>query len=245
MAAVGDPLRGPAAEQRHEERAERDEDRHGPLHSRSDRSRACQERAYGRAYAGACERAYEPAGEPEPPALVVGIGASSGASADDVLALIARTLRDAGLPPESVVELATVETAAGRPAIVTAAARLGVPVRAYAAGLLARVAVPNPSAAPARAVGTPSVAEAAALACGGTLLVPKRKSAPDGRRAGVTCAVASRCHTRWGSSGVERDGEDMMSVVTAEHGRHGRRPGTPVARGEEPGDPYRPDHQER
>ncbi|MEW1724427.1 cobalamin biosynthesis protein [Streptomyces sp. NPDC093109] len=230
MAAVGDPLRGPAAEQRHEERAERDEDRHGPLHSRSDGSRACQ------------ERGAEGAGELIIGELIVGVGASSGASTADVLALIAATLRDAGLPPESVVELATVATAAGRPAIVAAAARLGVPVRGYPAGLLTRIAVPNPSAAPARAVGTPSVAEAAALACGGTLLVPKRKSAPDGRRAGVTCAVASRCHTRWGPSGVEPGGEDMMSVASAEHGR---RPGTPVARGEEPGDPHGQDHQER
>lgn len=108
-----------------------------------------------------------------------------------MLGLIEDTLRDAGLSPLSVVGLATVGTKADEPGIAGAAARLGVPVRGYAAGLLAGIAVPNPSGAPLAAVGTPSVAEAAALAAGGELLVPKRKSNPEGRSAAVTCAVAS------------------------------------------------------
>ncbi|MER5197987.1 precorrin-3B C(17)-methyltransferase [Streptomyces sp. NPDC002755] len=128
-----------------------------------------------------------------PPSLVVGVGASRGAPADEVLGLVTGVLRDAGLAPASIAELATVDAKADEPGIVEAARRLGVPVVTYSAGELADVEVPNPSDAPLAAVGTPSVAEAAALVGGGELLVPKRKSEPaDGRPAMATCAVVRR-----------------------------------------------------
>ncbi|MGV9420538.1 precorrin-3B C(17)-methyltransferase [Streptomyces sp. NPDC003674] len=128
-----------------------------------------------------------------PPSLVVGVGASRGAPADEVLALVEEALREAGLSPRSVTELATVDVKSEEPGVVAAAERLGVPLVTYPAAELADVAVPNPSGAPLAAVGTPSVAEAAALARGGELLVPKRKSVrADGRPAMATCAVARR-----------------------------------------------------
>jgi cobalt-precorrin 5A hydrolase/precorrin-3B C17-methyltransferase len=125
-----------------------------------------------------------------PPTLVVGVGASKGAPVTEVLEVIDGALRDAGLSVRSVAELATVDAKAGEPGLVEAAARLGVPLVTYAAGELARVEVPNPSEAPLAAVGTPSVAEAAALVRGGELLVPKRKSAASPAMA--TCAVVRR-----------------------------------------------------
>jgi cobalt-precorrin 5A hydrolase / precorrin-3B C17-methyltransferase len=121
-----------------------------------------------------------------PPSLVVGVGASKGAPAEEILGLIEESLAQAGLSPRSVAELATVDAKAEEEGIVAAAGRLGVPLVTYGAGELAAVAVPNPSAAPLAAVGTPSVAEAAALLRGGELLVPKRKSAM------ATCAVVRR-----------------------------------------------------
>lgn len=121
--------------------------------------------------------------------LVVGVGAGRGVSAGAVLGLIEETLRGAGLPVSAVVELATVDTKADEAGIMGAAARLGVPLRAYPARELALVAVPHPSDMALAAVGTPSVAEAAALAGGGELLVPKRKATKPAR---VTCAVARR-----------------------------------------------------
>lgn len=124
--------------------------------------------------------------------LVVGVGAGSGVTVDEVLGLVLSVLREAGLSPRSVVELATVDAKADEPGIVGAAARLGVPVRAYRADELAAVVVPNPSGVSLAAVGTPSVAEAAALVGADELLVPKRKSAPRGRTGKVTCAVARR-----------------------------------------------------
>ncbi|WP_432196639.1 precorrin-3B C(17)-methyltransferase [Streptomyces sp. bgisy027] len=137
-----------------------------------------------------------------PPSLVVGVGASRGAPADEVLGLVESALRDAGLSPVSLARLATVDAKADEPGIVEAAERLGVPLVTHSADELAVVEVPNPSDAPLAAVGTPSVAEAAALVGGGELLVPKRKSArADGRPAMATCAV------------VRRPGRGRLSVV--------------------------------
>ncbi|MFJ3771555.1 precorrin-3B C(17)-methyltransferase [Streptomyces sp. NPDC090075] len=139
------------------------------------------------------DRAVEPAANEvllRPPSLVVGVGASKGAPVEEVLTLIEAAVRDAGLSPRSIAELATVDAKAGEPGIVEAAARLGVPLVTHTAEELAEVRVPNPSDAPLAAVGTPSVAEAAALLRGGELLVPKRKS--DGRPAMATCAVVRR-----------------------------------------------------
>ncbi|MEU9660359.1 precorrin-3B C(17)-methyltransferase [Streptomyces chartreusis] len=137
-----------------------------------------------------------------PPSLVVGVGASRGAPADEVLGLVESALRDAGLSPASVAELATVDAKADEPGILVAAERLGVPLVTRSADELAVVKVPNPSDAPLAAVGTPSVAEAAALVGGGELLVPKRKSErADGRPAMATCAV------------VRRPGRGRLSVV--------------------------------
>ncbi|MFJ6896764.1 precorrin-3B C(17)-methyltransferase [Streptomyces hokutonensis] len=142
------------------------------------------------------DRAVEPAEREvvlRPPSLVVGVGASKGAPVDEVLGLVESAVRDAGLSLASLAELATVDAKSDEPGIVEAARRLGVPLVTYSAEELAAVEVPNPSEAPLSAVGTPSVAEAAALVGGGELLAPKRKSErADGRPAMATCAVVRR-----------------------------------------------------
>ncbi|MCC9308308.1 Rv2231c family pyridoxal phosphate-dependent protein CobC [Kitasatospora sp. RB6PN24] len=109
--------------------------------------------------------------------VVVGVGASAGVAASEVLALITEALAEAALPVDAVRLLATVEARATEPGLLGAAQRLGVPLVGHPAAELAAVAVPNPSAAVLAASGTASVAEAAALHGGGELLVAKRKSA--------------------------------------------------------------------
>lgn len=167
------------------------------------------------------------------------MGAARGVPAAEVDALIQAALREAGLRALDVAELATVDSKAGETGITKAAELLGVPLRTYPAALLAGVEVPNPSGAPLGAVGTPSVAEAAALAGGGELLVPKRKSRPaDGGPARATCAVARRPAGQvgaWnGRTGQESTGRemDMISAVTVDiriptgnSGPHGDAPG--------------------
>jgi cobalt-precorrin 5A hydrolase/precorrin-3B C17-methyltransferase len=112
-----------------------------------------------------------------PPSLAVGVGASRGVSAAEVLSLIDMVLDGAGVSPLSVAALATVDAKADEPGIVEAAARRGWPLVSYPAAVLAAVVVPNPSAAALAAVGTPSVAEAAALTRGDVLVAGKHKSA--------------------------------------------------------------------
>ena len=128
-----------------------------------------------------------------PRSLVVGVGASRGAGADEVGEAVDAALAEAGLSPRSVAEVATVEAKADEGGVLQAAAARGWPVVALPAGLLATVDVPHPSARVAAAVGTPSVAEAAALSRGGELVVAKRRSRPSGgRQAMATVAVARR-----------------------------------------------------
>nr|WP_260605692.1 Rv2231c family pyridoxal phosphate-dependent protein CobC [Streptomyces sp. WAC01280] len=86
---------------------------------------------------------------------------------DEVLALVDAVLREAGLTRAAVRSLATVDARAAEPGVAGAAAELGVPLRGFAAGELAAVSVPHPSALPLAATGTPSVAEAAALLSAG------------------------------------------------------------------------------
>ncbi|MGY1600726.1 cobalamin biosynthesis protein [Geodermatophilus sp. SYSU D00815] len=101
--------------------------------------------------------------------ITVGIGATSGVGAAEVLAAV-----DAVLPPGATdVRLATLGRRALEPGIAGAAAARGWPLLGHGADELAAVAVPSPSSFVADAVGTGSVAEAAALLGGGALVVGK------------------------------------------------------------------------
>jgi cobalt-precorrin 5A hydrolase/precorrin-3B C17-methyltransferase len=112
-----------------------------------------------------------------PPSLVAGVGASKGVTEEEVLRLLDEALAVGGLSRDSVTALATVDAKAEEGGIVAAARQGGWPLHSYPAGRLATVEVPNPSDAALAAVGTPSVAEAAALTHGDELVVAKRTSA--------------------------------------------------------------------
>ena len=113
-----------------------------------------------------------------PPTLIVGMGASRGVPAGEAGRLIDDTLADLGLSPRSVRYLATAEVKSDEHGLQAAAAERGWRILTYPADLLAAVPVPNPSEVVRRAVGTPSVAEAAALANpDATLVAAKRASA--------------------------------------------------------------------
>ncbi|MCW3815247.1 precorrin-3B C(17)-methyltransferase [Micromonospora sp. DR5-3] len=112
-----------------------------------------------------------------PPSLVAGIGSSRGVPADEVSGLLRRALADAGLSPASLRHLASVDVKADEAGIRATAGAYRVPLVTWPATELAAVDVPHPSEVVRAAVGTPSVAEAAALRGGGTLLVPKTASA--------------------------------------------------------------------
>jgi len=96
-----------------------------------------------------------------PASLVIGVGASRGAPAAEIAALVEGALADAGLSARSVRHLATASVKADEPGLLALSAERGWPLVTYPAELLATVPVPNPSAVVAAAVNTPSVAEAA------------------------------------------------------------------------------------
>lgn len=86
-----------------------------------------------------------------------------------------------------VAVIATIDRRAEEPGICDAAAYFGVPVLRYSAAEMAAVPVPNPSERVGSAVGTGSVAEAAALLAGGGPLLTAKRVVD-----GVTVATA-RC----------------------------------------------------
>jgi cobalt-precorrin 5A hydrolase / precorrin-3B C17-methyltransferase len=124
-----------------------------------------------------------------PATLVLGMGCERGASAAEAIALAEDALSSAGLAPESLAAVASLDLKADETAIHAVAAHFGVPARFYDATTLeAEVErLENPSDIVFAEVGCHGVAEGAALAAvgpEGALIVPKRKT-----RA-VTAAIA-------------------------------------------------------
>ncbi len=142
-----------------------------------------------------------------PPSLTVGVGSSRAAPAAEIGRLIDGVLDEHGLSPRSVRHIATVEAKADEPGLHAAAAEHGWPVVTFPAGRLAAVPVPHPSEVVRRAVGTPSVAEAAALVdAGSTLIVAKRASAH------ATVAVArTRPRGRLAIVGIGPGARDLIT----------------------------------
>jgi cobalt-precorrin 5A hydrolase/precorrin-3B C17-methyltransferase len=132
-----------------------------------------------------------------PPALWLGLGCERDTSLAVLERLVAEGLAQHGLAPEAVAGLASIDRKGDEPALLTLAEQRGWPLRLFDAPTLAGVSVPHPSEAVAREMGTPSVAEAAALQAasqaGGParLLVEKKIGrAGAGERGAATLAVA-------------------------------------------------------
>lgn len=119
-----------------------------------------------------------------PRTLVAGVGCERGVDVGEVIELIDFGLRSENLSPQSLAAIATIELKADEPALHQAAAHYGVPLRLFTVAELnqERYRLRNPSTIVEAEIGTPGVAEAAALKAG-TLVVPKLKSER------VTCAV--------------------------------------------------------
>ncbi|HWK47014.1 MAG TPA: cobalamin biosynthesis protein [Stellaceae bacterium] len=125
----------------------------------------------------------------EVPALAIGVGCRPGCSADEIIALIETSIALAGRPGHRLAGLFTSADRGREAGLIEAARRLGCGLVGFAhARLMAEQdRLDSPSATVLRAIGVPSVAEAAALAASGPdgiLVVPKLRSAA------VTCAIA-------------------------------------------------------
>ena len=130
--------------------------------------------------------------------LVVGIGLRTSTS----YAELAGAVADLPGAVELIVTLAGRET---EPALQQLANHLGVEVRTFTKDELSEQPVPNPSERVSELKGTPSVAEAAVLAAGAELLVPKYKTG------NATVAVGRRP-----ADGYEADERAVVHRVIAE-----------------------------
>ena len=151
-----------------------------------------------------------------PPTLIVGMGASRGVPADEAGQLIEDTLADLGLSPRSVRYLATADVKSDEHGLQAAAAERDWRIVTYPTDLLAAVPVPNPSEVVRQAVGTPSVAEAAALANPDAALPPANPDATliAAKRASAhaTIAVARlRPRGRLALIGIGPGARDLMT----------------------------------
>ncbi|WP_373938357.1 cobalamin biosynthesis protein [Rhodococcus qingshengii] len=112
------------------------------------------------------------------------MGFTTSVTAKDIVAAVKAVPAAQG----KIVVLATVAAKVESSALLTAAHELNVPIVSFAPDVLARVQVPSPSPRVENAVGTASVAEAAAiLASGGGRLVLAKTA-----RDGVTVAAARK-----------------------------------------------------
>ena len=129
-----------------------------------------------------------------PSTLWIGIGCERNTSKNLLLRAFENALEESCLAVEAVAGLASIELKNNEPALLALAKKIGRPLRFYNPETLAQVSVPNPSQAVFEAVGTPSVAEAAALLGaekGGRLLKKKKIYFPlQGEEGAVTIAIS-------------------------------------------------------
>ncbi|MDH4872067.1 cobalamin biosynthesis protein [Pseudomonas sp. BN515] len=125
--------------------------------------------------------------------LVAGLGCRRGCAADELQGLLLQCLAEAGASLDELVALASSEVKAAEPGLVALAERLGLSLYFLPVDTLAaqEACLSQPSERVRDVVGSPGVAEAAALVqaealFGGhaTLLIDKRCSAS------ATCALA-------------------------------------------------------
>ncbi|SNB62203.1 cobalt-precorrin 5A hydrolase/sirohydrochlorin cobaltochelatase/cobalt-precorrin 5A hydrolase / precorrin-3B C17-methyltransferase [Arboricoccus pini] len=119
--------------------------------------------------------------------LILGVGLSSGADAQALLALALAVLDEGERKAAELASIVSLERRIGHPALRALAMALDCPLLGYPAERLAGARVPTPSMRVEELVGVASVAEAAALEAAGRgalLLVGKRRASH------LTCALA-------------------------------------------------------
>ena len=132
-----------------------------------------------------------------PASLWIGIGCERDTSLSLLERAVAAALAEAGLAPEAVAGLASIDRKADETALLALAQAKDWPVRFFNADALAEVDVPTPSAVVAKAMGTSSVAEAAALLAAsnkGTLLLTKQIHHAQNAEHGATTIAISEAN---------------------------------------------------
>lgn len=140
--------------------------------------------------------------------LWVGIGCKRGTSWELIDGAIEQVFRENQLVPSAIAGIATIDTKASEVGLIEFCHLRNLPLKTFSAQMLRSVCVPNPATITDQKVGTPSVAEAAAILAATQLtsltifpftnreelrvsfLVPKKVFQLQGQPGAVTLAVA-------------------------------------------------------
>ncbi len=151
----------------------------------------------GRMWIGATKRKFAaqadfPKVQWHPRVLWLGIGCERGTSAELIQMAIAETCLVNHLAPEAIAGVATIDLKADEVGILEVCHQSNFPLKTFTAQALNQVQVPTPSSIVAQKVGTPSVAEAAAILASenNDLLVAKQIFKSTTASGAVTVAIA-------------------------------------------------------
>ena len=136
--------------------------------------------------------------------LWVGIGCQKGSSQQLIATAIQKVFQENRLNENAIAGLATIDTKASEQGLIELCRLRSFSLKIFSADILSTVCVPNPAKIAETTVGTPSVAEAAAILAAShippsltknqeleiRLLVPKRIFRLQGEPGAVTIAVA-------------------------------------------------------
>lgn len=125
--------------------------------------------------------------------IAMGLGCDRGVLLQTLQTAVTQALSQAGLTHQAVAVCASIDKKNDELALLQLCEQRGWPLQFFTAAQLAGVAVPNPSEVVRRYMGTPAVAEAAAMLAANTdmagLLVEKYKHCGvDGKNATVSIA---------------------------------------------------------
>lgn len=125
--------------------------------------------------------------------VIIGMGCDRNASLKTLETALFQALKLANLQPDSIAGIASIDKKNDEAALLELARKNGWQLHFFAAEELTKVAVPNPSEVVRKYMGTPAVAEAAALLAANTqmqnLLIEKHKHlGEDGKNATVSIA---------------------------------------------------------
>lgn len=116
--------------------------------------------------------------------VILGLGCDRNTPKESIERAIALALAQVGLSHEAVLAAATIDKKSDEAGLLAACEQQGWPLHFYTAEELSQIEVPNPSEVVRKYVGTPAVAEAAALKLAErtmeSLLLEKYKHRDDG-----------------------------------------------------------------
>ena len=152
-------------------------------------------RPQGRIWISSTKRKFAPQGDfPKvqwhPKVLWLGIGCERGTSGELIEQAIDETCRTYHLASEAMAGIASINLKADEIGILEICQRRNLVFKTFDAQQLNQVDVPTPSDVVQQEVGTPSVAEAAAILAGENLLVSKQIFKADALGGAVTIAIA-------------------------------------------------------